>query len=274
MKFIADKIEEKKFSHSQIINMDEVPLHFDCPPNRTVSKSGEKSVPITTTGNERLSFTCVLACAANGQKLKPMLVFKRKTLPQDTFPTDVLVKCNGNGRMCEQLMLDRLNEIWRKRKGAFFIPSGALIMDSMRAHLMDSVKEEARKASATLAIIPDGLTKILQPLDLTMNKSFKSHVRKHWENWMATGTHEYTKSGKRKKASYAEVAKWVSEAWKAVSPDVIKSGFSRAEIIHQIEEEINDDEDIHENGDSIEFDEDVFQYFHSESENSDFEGFI
>lgn len=45
------------------MNMDEVPLMFDVPPSRTVDTTGQ------TTGNEKTSFTCVLACAANGNKL-------------------------------------------------------------------------------------------------------------------------------------------------------------------------------------------------------------
>lgn len=271
LNFLAKLIEEKKFNHAQIINMDEVPLTFDCPSNRTVSKSGEKSISIITTGNEKTSFTCVLACTANGDKLKPMIIFKRKTLPKGNFPPDVLIRCNIKGWMCEQLMLEWLKEVWRKRKGAFFQPNGLLIMDSMKAHLMDSVKIEAKKVFASLAIIPGGLTKILQPLDLTINKSFKSQVRLHWENWMAADQHLYTKGGNMKKASYEEVAKWVSEAWKTVSPDVVKSGFARAEIIPEIEENFDDGQSDNEN--NIEFDEDVLQYFQSDSEESNFDGF-
>lgn len=184
LQFVKDLISEKGFKESQIINMDEVPLTFDCPPNRTIDRTGEKSISITTTGHEKTSFTCVLSCAADGEKLKPMIIFKRKTLPKENFPHDVLIKCNEKGWMCEKLMLDWINEIWRKRKGAFFQPKGLLIMDSMRAHLLDSVKTEAKRASASLAVIPGGLTKALQPLDLAANKSFKGHIRNYWERWI------------------------------------------------------------------------------------------
>lgn len=269
--------------------MDEVPLTFDCPPNRTVTTTGEKCVSITTTGHEKTSFTCVLACSASGEKLKPMLIFKRKTLPKENFPADIVVRCNEKGWMCESLMIDWLNEVWRKRKGAFFHPSGILIMDSMAAHLTDPVKEAARKCSASLGIIPGGLTKKLQPLDLTTNHSFKTKMRVQWESWMANDLHSYTKSGRLKKASFAEVAKWVSNAWNAVETKTVISGFVEAGIVPpcqdlnpgeiakgmptENEENMELYEEPTENDENIELDEEILELFQSDSEASDFEGF-
>jgi hypothetical protein len=42
-----------------------------------------------------------------------------------------------------------------------------------------------------LAIIPGRLTKKIQPLDLSVNKSFKSKLRSTWERWMMTGVKDY-----------------------------------------------------------------------------------
>ena len=44
--------KEKKLSRGQI-NMDEVPVTFDCPLSRTVNSIGEESVSISTNGNGR-----------------------------------------------------------------------------------------------------------------------------------------------------------------------------------------------------------------------------
>ncbi|KFM58944.1 Pogo transposable element with KRAB, partial [Stegodyphus mimosarum] len=118
--------------------------------------------------------------------------------------------------MCETIMHEWLQKVWQCCKGSFFQPKGLLIMDSMRAYLLESMKTRCQKLSTTVAIIPGGLTKILQPLDLSGNKSFKAQVRKRWEYWMSEGLHTYTKSGKMRRASYEEVAKWVVSAWKSV----------------------------------------------------------
>lgn len=78
----------------------------------------------------------------------------------------------------------------------------------MSAHKVPSVKTALKKIKAEPAIIPGGLTKILQPLDLAVNKSFKSKVGKLWEKWMMEGLHPFTNSGKMRKATYEEVASW------------------------------------------------------------------
>ena len=59
-------------------NMDETPLNFDMPPNRTVHAAGDKTVLIKTSGNEKNHFTVALGCMADGTKLMPMIIFKRK----------------------------------------------------------------------------------------------------------------------------------------------------------------------------------------------------
>lgn len=231
IEFVKDSIEKKKFLLSQVINMDETPLTFDCPPSRTIDQIGVKAVPVLTTGHEKTSFTCVLACAANGDKLKPLVIFKRKTLPKGDFPSDVIVSANEKGWMCESVMIEWLEKVWQRRKGSFFNSKGLLIMDSMRSHLLDSVKRRCEKLSADIAVIPAGLTKVLQPLDLCVNKCFKAEIRKRWESWMSEGLHSYTKSGKMRRASYEEVLKWVSSAWESVKTTAIISGFQEAGIL-------------------------------------------
>lgn len=68
LNFVKKTVDEKKkLNESQIINMDKAPLCFDCPSNRTFKNIDEK-ISINTAGNEKTSFTCVLACSANGQK--------------------------------------------------------------------------------------------------------------------------------------------------------------------------------------------------------------
>ena len=57
--------------------MNEKPVTMDMVGNSTVDKVGKK-----TTGHEKYRYTVALACMVDGQKLKSMLIFKRKTLPK------------------------------------------------------------------------------------------------------------------------------------------------------------------------------------------------
>lgn len=46
LNFVKKIVIENNFTPNDIINMDEVPLCFDCPPNRTVDSQGSNSIPI------------------------------------------------------------------------------------------------------------------------------------------------------------------------------------------------------------------------------------
>ena len=66
------------FEIGQLGNMDEVPLTLDVPSNKTVNVRGDKTILIKISGNEKTRYTVVLACCADGTKLPPLLIFKRK----------------------------------------------------------------------------------------------------------------------------------------------------------------------------------------------------
>ncbi|XP_077453569.1 NEDD8-activating enzyme E1 catalytic subunit isoform X3 [Stigmatopora argus] len=227
-KLIADKLIQP----NHITNMDELPLTFDIPMNHTVERKETSTVAIRTTGHEKSAFTVVLACHANGQKLPPMVIFKRKTLPKEKFPAGVIVKVNPKGWMDEEKMRDWLRDVYVKRPDGFFHGSpSVLICDSMRAHLTATVKNQIMKRNSELAVIPGGLTKELQPLDIGINRAFKSKLRAAWEQWMIAGEHSFTKSGRQRRASYATICQWIFAAWANVSACTDVRAFAKAGII-------------------------------------------
>jgi len=66
-------------------------LTFDVPSNETVDVKGAKTIMINTSGNEKTRYTVVLVCCADGTKLPPLLIFKRKTLPKGVIPCGIYV---------------------------------------------------------------------------------------------------------------------------------------------------------------------------------------
>jgi hypothetical protein len=120
-----------------------------------------------------------------------------------------------------------VEKVWRKRKQSFFNVKSLLIMDSCLAHITDDTKRLVSKYSK-LAIIPGGLTKKIQPLDLSVNKSFKSKLRSTWERWMMTGVKDYSESRKIKRVSYEEISWWILESWQAVTVTCVKNGVSKS----------------------------------------------
>jgi hypothetical protein len=85
-KYCQDKVNDYSIHPDHVINMDEVPLTFDLPMNRTVEKTGSSTISIKTTGHKKASFTCVLACTASGIHLPPMFIFKRNNAERKVSP--------------------------------------------------------------------------------------------------------------------------------------------------------------------------------------------
>ena len=147
-------------------------------------------------------------------------------------------------------------------------------MDSMRAHITDDIKDILEKQNTTPAIIPGGMTKMLQPLDISVNRTFKSGMRMRWEQWMSSGDHSFTNTGRLRRASLTEVATWVLESWRAVSKTCITNGFRKAEIFPYTEDTTSDESDMEEDIPLANLlPSAVAELFHSDSEAEDFDGF-
>jgi len=80
--------------------------------------------------------------------------------------------------MDNQMMKIWIRDCYSKRPDSFFHQNRALqIMNSMRAHITDDVKGLLDTKNTTPTIIPGGLTKLLQPLDISVNRTFKAGMR-------------------------------------------------------------------------------------------------
>ena len=121
------------------------------------------------TGNEKSRFTVVLSCLANGTKLKPLLVFKRKTLPKGQFPSGVVIHNYRKGWMDEEGIKIWIEKLWNSRPGGM-LKKSLLVWDSFKAHLVDSVKRKLKCNNTDVAVIPGGLTSVVQPLEVSLNK--------------------------------------------------------------------------------------------------------
>lgn len=69
---------------------------------------------------------------ADGTKLKPMVVFKRKTMPKEKLPAGVLVHVNEKGWMNEDLCNLWLVKVWSTRPGALINRKSLLVWDMFR----------------------------------------------------------------------------------------------------------------------------------------------
>lgn len=73
------------YTMGAIGNVDETPVFFEMPGESTVNKAGEKTVHVRTAGAEKQRCTIMLGITADGNKLPPFVIFKRKTVPKKSF---------------------------------------------------------------------------------------------------------------------------------------------------------------------------------------------
>ncbi|CAI7874699.1 unnamed protein product [Closterium sp. NIES-54] len=227
--FVRDKRRERGIETTWIINADQTPLWLEMPATTTVDQTGVRSVPIRSAGYQKERVTVMLACTADGMKLRPWVFFKRKTVPKGVFPPDVVVSCHENGWMDANGVIQWLEECVKPFLKPGFgrhARSSMVVLDSYRGHLTDAVKEKFRELNCVPAIIPSGCTVEVQPLDVSINKSFKASVCQQYQKWFQEeGQEQLTKAGNSKKPPPEVVVRWISRAWKAVPADLIKRAF-------------------------------------------------
>lgn len=234
-RFVLRQRGTHQYMFSQIGNADETPLYFEMPRNTTVNKVGERSVLVKTTGAEKMRCTVMLAITADGRKLPPYVIFKRKTLPKGPLPKGIHVRVQDKGWMDSKLMHDWLEVVWKCRPGGLLRKRCLLVLDSFRGHIEESVKNRMKELNTHPAIIPGGLTSILQPLDVSVNKPFKDHVKTLYTDWMANGEHSFMKTGKIQKPSIEILCSWIVKAWDQISSEIIQKSFKKTGISNALD---------------------------------------
>ena len=177
LNFLRQKFD---YQDVNIINMDETAIFFDYN-IRTVEKKGTKFVTRAQVGDEKRKITCVITVTASGTILRPLIIHNNKEILQLTsedFSTNPIFVWTKNGWMDTDVMLVWFKKILLphiKRKRTL------LIFDSFRAHVSKKFEDELlRHDNIDLVLIPGGLTDLLQPLDVSLNKAFKTLIRAEW----------------------------------------------------------------------------------------------
>lgn len=158
-----------------------MPMFFDHPGNSTVNRTGDKTISVKTSGNEKSHFTFILSCMANGTKLKPPVVFKRKAIPKEKFQSGVCVYMQPKGWVDVNVLDQWFNVMWFYWPGGLINNKSLLVWDMFPAPLTNKVKARLREKGTRQAVIPGGCMSVLQPLDVSLNKTIQKQHTFHLE---------------------------------------------------------------------------------------------
>lgn len=148
---------------SQMGNAAETPNSFDKPSNNIIEEIGTKSFIIKTLGNEKMCIIVMLAVLADGIKLPPYVILKRKTMLKDQLPTGIIVRCQNQGWMSTGLMKDWLNIIWNRRPGVLVFKGRMLVLGTFKGYLTPAMKNIVGEINAALTIVPGGMSQLQIP---------------------------------------------------------------------------------------------------------------
>ena len=90
--------------------------------------------------------------------------------------------------------------------------------------------------------------------------------------WMAEGIHEFTATGRQKKASEELICSWTSQAWNDIPAEMITASFLKCGITNNLDG--SEDNLLFDSAEDTELDDSfIRELFESDSE-SEFEGFV
>ena len=87
-----------------------------------------------------------------------------------------------------------------------------LVFDNFKEHLKEEVLAKLTESNISYVIIPGGCTSKIQPLDVCLNKPFKTYLRGAWEEYMVNQARRSSDASSIPTASRTEIIQWVVAA--------------------------------------------------------------
>ena len=234
-KFNEKLRSDNDFELNQIANMDETPLFMNITNTKTIAKIGSKEVDIKTHEQEKIHVTTILWIIADGTKLPPMLAFKgqpdgrvERRLNKNWFVKDkkVFAYCQSKAWNNQTIMKKWINEVWRKYSYFIVKKETMLVMDDASMHKIDIVKNKIKECNTKISMIPGGLARYLQPLDVSINKPFKDELKKKYTKYCMD------QQDNKARVTQEDLINWVAEVWydDKLSSEIISKSFKAAGI--------------------------------------------
>ena len=175
-------IKGNKNDMAHLGNMDKTtPTFFD------IDKK-EEDYSVKTTGHEKQHFTVVLAFLTDGTKLPPMIIFERKSAKGQVSARS-RDSCTKKRWMDNSGCIKWIKKVLGRRPGAMLKPKSLLVWDIFISHLRYTTKKALKSTKTALGVRGDskGLTSVLPPLDVSLNKPYTDSMRFKWNEWVASG---------------------------------------------------------------------------------------
>eukprot|EP01022_Parablepharisma_sp_SALTPOND_P007645 TRINITY_DN1319_c0_g2_i2.p1 TRINITY_DN1319_c0_g2~~TRINITY_DN1319_c0_g2_i2.p1 ORF type:complete len:565 (-),score=57.28 TRINITY_DN1319_c0_g2_i2:444-2138(-) len=245
-KFKAAFLELKNTHHvaeNRIINMDEVAIYYEHTAARVISIKGSKTVTLTHSKAGQARITLVLAVAFDGKKFPPLLIFRGefgKTL-QKKLQNIPIVHQRKVYAICDEKAWNNSisMDYWIEHVWNTFdrnMQKNILIMDDYSVHKTTSVFNKLAACRTYPCLIPGGMTRLLQPLDVGINHIVKQELRNMFAFTSVEREEKPTLDQLR-----SNLIEWINATWNSpgskVTPSKVKNCFAKCGVYEANEEE-------------------------------------
>ena len=192
-----------------------------------------------TTGSQKRHLTVVLTVLADGVVLPALAIFKGKKQPK-FHEVGVFIRAQEKAWMDESVMLEWIDLVWEPATEG---RRALIVHDSFSAHLTVAIKQRLKEINTVPVVIPGGCTSKVQPLDVSINKPFKSYVRRYWSDYILEQPASL-QTKKPKPPKKEDVASWISSALEELqdNPDMVVRSFDACGILNHFNSDIRADE--------------------------------
>ena len=197
--------------------MDETALQYNMPSKKTIHKIGAKTIVIRTQKQEKCRISLILTIAGNGKKLIPFVIFKGakngkiyKTLIQNDFVKQnrYIVACNQNAWSTNELIQKWIDMVYIPFFRKIDLEKTLLVFDRAPMHDNYQTINYLNKKKINFVFIPKGMTSVLQPLDVSINRPFKDSIRHKYDESISA-----FKKVKVEKNRREQLLQWIVESW-------------------------------------------------------------
>jgi len=213
------------------INMDQTNQFYGSSPKWTINVRGQRTVNMRKGANESHRCTVALTVTAAGNVLPPFVVYKgpkggtidSRELP--CHPDGAVYTVQTKAWFDERVMLQ-----WVKQVLAPYVttaPVGIipiLFLDSFKVHLLSSVTNAIQNTGCQVDYIPAGCTGLVQPIDVGINKPYKSNMTKVFTGWLSDQDPNLPIRAPKRE----DVSAWILSSVGMLTEDTVKNAWRKS----------------------------------------------
>jgi hypothetical protein len=180
---LLDNPEIKNIPSQHRYNMDETGILEGQGSNGLVLGASEKAITIKKQPGSRTWTTIIECISATGQALKPLVIFKGKSVQQQWFPNeasflqDWQFTASEKGWTDNEIALNWLHDIFIPQTEPLNGRMRLLIVDGHGSHETDDFLYSCFKHRIFIVFLPSHASHVLQPLDVAVFSSLKTAYR-------------------------------------------------------------------------------------------------